>query len=71
MFNDSKRKVDKLPPAIDKATIAPPELSLPKDGGAIPGIGEKFAANPIAGMGSMTVPCRATQRHTFTFTMLR
>lgn len=30
--------------------------SLPKGGGAIRGIGEKFAANPVTGTGSMTVP---------------
>jgi hypothetical protein len=29
---------------------------LPKGGGAIRGIGEKFAANPVTGTGSMTVP---------------
>src|SRR6266699_928918 len=33
-----------------------PSLSLPKGGGAIRGIGEKFAANPVTGTGSMTVP---------------
>src|SRR5436853_6157829 len=33
-----------------------PAISLPKGGGAIRGIGEKFAANPITGTGSMTVP---------------
>src|SRR5262245_3748781 len=35
---------------------APPSVSLPKGGGAIRGIGEKFAANPVTGTGSMTVP---------------
>src|SRR5882672_4150461 len=35
---------------------APPSISLPKGGGAIKGIGEKFAANPVTGTGSMTVP---------------
>jgi virulence plasmid B protein len=34
----------------------PPAISLPKGGGAIRGIGEKFAANPVTGTGSMTVP---------------
>jgi hypothetical protein len=29
---------------------------LPRGGGAIRGIGEKFAANPVTGTGSMTVP---------------
>src|SRR5215471_3207326 len=35
---------------------AVPSISLPKGGGAIRGIGEKFAANPATGTGSMTVP---------------
>src|SRR3954453_18883517 len=34
----------------------PPAINLPKGGGAIRGIGEKFAANPVTGTGSMTVP---------------
>lgn len=33
-----------------------PSISLPKGGGAIRGIGEKFGANPVTGTGSMTVP---------------
>jgi RHS repeat-associated protein len=33
-----------------------PSISLPKGGGAIRGIGEKFAANPLTGTGAMTVP---------------
>src|SRR5256884_9100465 len=33
-----------------------PTISLPKGGGAIRSIGEKFAANPVTGTGSMTVP---------------
>ena len=36
--------------------FAAPSISLPKGGGAIRGIGEKFAANPVTGAGSMTVP---------------
>ena len=36
--------------------ISPPTITLPKGGGAIRGIGEKFAANPVTGTGSMTVP---------------
>lgn len=35
---------------------APPAINLPKGGGAIRGMGEKFAANPVTGTGSMTVP---------------
>jgi hypothetical protein len=37
-------------------TPAAPSISLPKGGGAIRGIGEKFAANPVTGTGSTTVP---------------
>src|SRR5881409_3117843 len=33
-----------------------PTISLPKGGGAIRGVGEKFAANPVTGTGSTTVP---------------
>src|SRR5512135_2369509 len=36
--------------------MAAPSISLPKGGGAIRGIGEKFVANPVTGTGSMTVP---------------
>lgn len=36
--------------------ITAPTISLPKGGGAIRGVGEKFAANPVTGTGSMTVP---------------
>ncbi len=36
--------------------LAPPTISLPKGGGAIRGIGEKFAANPVTGTGSLSVP---------------
>ncbi len=36
--------------------ISVPSISLPKGGGAIRGIGEKFGANPVTGTGSMTVP---------------
>ncbi|MGF1520057.1 MAG: SpvB/TcaC N-terminal domain-containing protein, partial [Nodosilinea sp.] len=36
--------------------LSPPSLSLPKGGGALKGMGEKFAANPVTGTGSMSVP---------------
>src|SRR5881397_1977065 len=62
----SRAEVDsaRLPPkasassdaqAADFAARAP-NISLPKGGGAVRGIGEKFAANPVTGTGSMTVP---------------
>ena len=40
--------------------IALPSLSLPKGGGSIRGMGEKFAANPVTGTGSMSVPIYAS-----------
>ena len=43
-----------------KGLVTPPVISLPKGGGAIRGIGEKFAANPVTGTGSMTVPIAAS-----------
>jgi len=39
-----------------KNQISPPSISLPKGGGAIRGIDEKFAANPVTGTGSLTIP---------------
>lgn len=38
------------------AGAANPAVTLPKGGGAVRGIGEKFASNPVTGTGSMTVP---------------
>src|SRR5215470_10705970 len=40
---------------------AVPSISLPKGGGAIRCIGEKFAANPVTGTGSMSVPIATSQ----------
>jgi RHS repeat-associated protein len=42
------------------AGVRPPTITLPKGGGAIKGIGEKFAANPTTGAGAMTVPITAS-----------
>ncbi len=56
MFNPSPKEVDKKDSGGDSGKISPPAIALPKGGGAIRGIGEKFAANPVTGTGSMTVP---------------
>jgi hypothetical protein len=40
----------------DKQNNSQPAISLPKGGGAIKGIGEKFAANPVTGTASLSVP---------------
>ena len=42
--------------AGQKDRFAAPNITLPKGGGAISGIGEKFDANPVTGTSSMTVP---------------
>ena len=39
-----------------ETSLSTPSISLPKGGGAIRGIGEKFAANPVTGTGSLSVP---------------
>jgi hypothetical protein len=44
------------PSTDNQKAFQAPSISLPKGGGAIRGIGEKFAANPVTGTGSMTVP---------------
>ncbi|MDM0116721.1 SpvB/TcaC N-terminal domain-containing protein [Variovorax sp. J22R133] len=36
--------------------VKPPELSMPKGGGAIRAIGEKFAANPVTGSSTFSIP---------------
>ncbi len=43
-------------PAKATNLTTPPAVELPRGGGAIRGIGEKFGANPVTGAGSMTVP---------------
>jgi Salmonella virulence plasmid 65kDa B protein len=58
--NDRTFTLSSVPPAQaqpQKRQQPPvPAITLPKGGGAICGIGEKFAANPVAGTTSMTVP---------------
>ena len=49
--NGGPSEVPSAEPAQSPAGSAP-SLSLPKGGGAIRGIGEKFAANPVTGTGS-------------------
>ncbi|MBI4538057.1 MAG: VCBS repeat-containing protein [Gemmatimonadetes bacterium] len=43
-------------PEEEPFVVAPPSVSLPKGGGAIRGIGEKFAANPVTGTASVSIP---------------
>lgn len=41
-------------------SVVAPKIEAPKGGGAVRGIGEKFAANPVTGTGSMSVPVAAS-----------
>src|SRR5262249_40713028 len=40
--------------------IAPPAINLPKGGGAVRGIGEKFSANPVTGSATFAIPIPAS-----------
>lgn len=51
---------EKSPETAGPDPMAAPSLSLPKGGGAIRGIGEKFGANPVTGTGSLSVPIAAS-----------
>ncbi|MGD8663111.1 MAG: SpvB/TcaC N-terminal domain-containing protein, partial [Desulfobacterales bacterium] len=44
----------------DNVQNSTPSISLPKGGGAIRGMGEKFAANPVTGTGSLSIPIAAS-----------
>src|SRR5262245_37878150 len=43
-------------PAAGRGSPSAPQVSLPKAGGAIRGLGEKFAINPVNGTAGLTVP---------------
>ncbi|WP_068923245.1 SpvB/TcaC N-terminal domain-containing protein [Planobispora rosea] len=47
---------EKHPAEPPGAGLRPPSVQVPRGGGAIRGIGEKFAANPVTGTGSLSVP---------------
>jgi RHS repeat-associated protein len=53
---DKQSSVSALQEPSEANRNLPPTLSLPRGGGAIRGIGEKFGTNPVTGTGSMTVP---------------
>lgn len=55
MSQKSPAKADSQKAINDNFVIGAPAMNLPKGGGAISGIGEKFAANPVTGTGSMSV----------------
>ncbi len=43
-------------PNSQDSQFAAPQIALPKGGGALRGIGEKFSANAVTGTGSLSVP---------------
>ena len=43
-------------PTLSFSPVSAPSPSLPKGGGALRGIGEKFQANPVSGTASLSVP---------------
>jgi RHS repeat-associated protein len=53
-----------LPKGEGERRPAAPSISLPKGGGAVRGIGEKFAASPVTGTGTMSVPIAASPGRT-------
>ncbi|MBF2050573.1 MAG: toxin [Elainella sp. C42_A2020_010] len=57
MFSSSANADDNQAANGKHGYVAPPTaVSLPKGGGAIQGIGEKFDINPMTGTGSLSVP---------------
>src|SRR5947207_1584760 len=54
--DSNKKEAGQTETTSGSNVAAPPSISLPKGGGAIRGIGEKFTANPVTGTGSMSVP---------------
>jgi RHS repeat-associated protein len=54
--NPTPVPTDKNGSSKDASPFTAPQISLPKGGGAIHGIGEKFTTNPVTGTGSMTIP---------------
>ena len=54
----NRAEQDRAPAGAPGQASAPgaPTIQLPKGGGAIHGMGEKFGANPVSGTASMTVP---------------
>jgi hypothetical protein len=42
--------------SAEASPFTPPQINLPKGGGAIRGVDEKFSANPVTGTGSLSIP---------------
>jgi hypothetical protein len=60
MHDDQARGNNQSSAAGSSGSVEAPSISLPKGGGAIRGIGEKFSVNPATGTGALTVPIFAS-----------
>ena len=60
MFDKQEKKSDSKEYGAIGGQLSPPAISLPKGGGAIRGIDEKFSVNPATGTSSLTVPISTT-----------
>src|SRR5712672_2198055 len=54
--DSNKTELGQTETSSGPSLTAPPTISLPKGGGAIRGMGEKFGSNPVTGTGSMSLP---------------
>ncbi len=54
--SDDKRSVEPNPRGTAPEAVRAPAPALPKGGGAIRAIGEKFSTNPVTGTGSLAIP---------------
>ena len=55
MADGQRREGRNLDTATGNFAVSAPTISLPEGGGAIHSMGERFAANPVTGTGSMSV----------------
>lgn len=55
-MREAKSRTDAETNSASPFSVQAPSISMPKGGGAIHGIGEKFGANPVTGTGSMSIP---------------
>src|SRR5215467_12398676 len=60
MVNHSERDGASQSASTEKSAFSLPAITLPKGGGAIRGMGEKFGSNPVTGTGSLSVPIFTT-----------
>ncbi|WP_018440979.1 SpvB/TcaC N-terminal domain-containing protein [Trinickia symbiotica] len=60
MADENRLKPDSNEGADTRFRVEAPQLNLPKGGGAIRAIAEKFGLNPVTGTGSLSVPVYAS-----------